>query len=126
MANDRTKTEIITEYVAAHPDATWKVAAPDLEPLGINQNYFGSMRSRLKTQYAESLAAEGDEPASAPARRSSKKRKKPGRKKGSSVAAATPTPAAKTNLTDAADFARKAGGLNKAKALLEELGRVQV
>ncbi len=129
MAKKKSKSDIIAAYVAKHPKATWRTAAQDLEKRGITSGYFASQRSKLKTQgtlavVAEDASGETTSGASSEARPHKKRGPKPGRKPGRKPA--TIRIGGSSTLTDAVEFARKAGGLQQAQALLEELARVQV
>lgn len=123
MAKKKSKADIIAHYVVEHPDATWSTASGELERKGISAGYFASQRSKLKSE-----GAMGDSPSSDSASSDdgavASGRKKRGPKKGSRRGVAAS--ANNSNLGDAVEFARKAGGLQNAQALLEELSRVQV
>ncbi len=129
MAKKKSKSDIIATYVSRFPDATWKTAQSSLESKGIKPGYFASERSKLKAAgLVGENALETEEGAdldttqavaSGPKKRGPKKRgPKPGGKRE--------TAGASSDLTAAAQFARSAGGLEKARALLEQLAKVQV
>ena len=104
------KTKLIHEYLNQNPTATWKTAKNSLEKHGINANYFSLQKGKWKK--AKEEAANGA---------SSSKRVATARK-----TAAPSTAAAGRHLSEAADFAREVGGIDKAKRLLEQLSAMQV
>jgi hypothetical protein len=127
----KSKVDIIAAFVAENPDATWGKASEVLASKGISPGYFASQRSKLKASSggggegtATVEAGESDQPQ----RRGPKPGRKPGRKPGSKLGRkpASQTPSGLGDLTDAVEFARKAGGLQAAQALLSQLESVQV
>jgi hypothetical protein len=134
----KSKIDIIAAFVAENPDATWAKASEFLASKGISPGYFASQRSKLKAGGDLGSSAGGEASASAaspsdqPLRRGGKPGRKPGskpgRKPGSKPGrkAAEPTSSGLGDLTDAVEFARKAGGLQAAQALLSKLESVQI
>lgn len=139
----KSKLDIITSYIAKNPDATWSKASEVLASEGISQGYFATQRSKLKAAgelgvSADSAGGDADEasPTQPPQRRGRKPGRKtgakPGRKPGSKpgrkpgVKPSGRASGGGSDLAAAVEFARKAGGLEQARALLNELEQVQV
>lgn len=119
----KSKVDIIAAYVAENPDATWSTAESVLASKGISGSYFASQRSKLKTSGGESAVAvaEPDLAGSGVVRADKAKPGKRGRKPKSAAVSSS-----NLGLADAVEFARKAGGIDKAQALLSDLARVQL
>lgn len=117
----KSKVDIIAAYVAENPDATWSTAESVLASKGISGSYFASQRSKLKANGGEGVAVAEPDAAGGVVRADKAKPGKRGRKPKNAAAASS-----NLGLAAAVEFARKAGGIDKAQALLSDLARVQL
>jgi len=131
----KSKVDIIAAFVAENPEATWAKASEVLASKGISPGYFASQRSKLKAGGDLGSGSGGETSATGeagssnqPPRRGGKPGRKPGSKPGRKPGSkpAGQTSSGLGDLADAVEFARKAGGLQAAQALLSKLESVQV
>jgi len=101
----KSKTDIIKDYLANNPKASGKEAAEALKKHGITAQYFYVIKSKL----------------AGPKKKAVKKKvakKKSAKKVGKASQAVT--------LTDVAELAKRAGGLDKLAEMVEQLKAFQV
>jgi len=112
MAKNDSKVSVIHSFLEKNPTATWKVAQPELEKLGITGTYFSIQKSKWKT---------GGTP-----KKSSRGAAKGKAKRTAVVGRPAKSKSSDKGLGQAVEFARSVGGIGSAKELLNQLANMQV